>query len=73
MNRRERIVKMDLEKRGFGILLLEQRGYPDFKCINFDTGERFYLEVKAPLHDLTEDQVKVVKELISKGFEVRLG
>jgi len=72
MNRREKIVKIDLEKKGFGVLLSELRGYPDFKCINFDTGERFYLEVKAPLHDLTNDQVKIVKELISKGFEVRL-
>lgn len=69
----EKAVMQELQSSGYEILREKRvNGIPDFKCMKFETGERFYLEVKSGSHDLTPEQEAKIRELIEKGNEVRL-
>lgn len=75
MTQSESIVK-DLLSEDYEVIrtnpFSEGAGIPDFKCINFETRKRFYLEVKLSSTNLSDIQRKRILGLISKGFEVRL-
>jgi len=54
---------------------LETPGIPDFRVYNFNTGERFYLEVKSSkgfTRARKQKQLNKIRELISEGHTVRL-
>lgn len=69
----ENSVVQELQSRGYEILREKRvNGAPDFKCMKFETGERFYLEVKSAAQDLTPEQEVKIRELIEKGNEVQL-
>jgi len=75
MSWRESLVRKNLEKRGFRVELsnyMDRPGIPDFECMNFETGQRYYLEVKNEDGKLDGRQLKVAKGLMRDGFEVRL-
>jgi len=49
LTKNEKIVKDDMEKRGFDIVRCTQKGYPDFKAFNLKMKDFFYLEVKSTI------------------------
>jgi Holliday junction resolvase len=75
VNGSEAVVRRHLQDKGYDVLrsdFTSEPGVPDFKCINFKTNERFYVEVKSEKHDLSEIQKITIKKLISDGFLVKL-
>jgi hypothetical protein len=75
INVTESYVRGDLEKKGYTVVkndYMTNPGLPDFKCFNFWTGDKFYIEVKRNGKDLSEVQKVTIKDLISKGANVRL-
>lgn len=70
LNWREEAVKEDMLKEGFDVI----EGIPELslKCINFNTGIRFYLEVGRIHEDLNQHKKKVIKDFIKLGENVKL-
>ncbi len=63
----EKIVEVDMVKRGFEVIRNIQKGYPDFKVFNFETKQYFYLEAKTKRMSFTHLQKKtfpIIKEQI---------
>jgi hypothetical protein len=46
LNYSENIVKKDLEKKGYDVIITNQDGMPDFRVFNFNTKDSGYIEVK---------------------------
>ena len=81
MNRREKIVKENIEKEGWTVL---NRGWPDLLCFDEETGAIMFVEVKAPAtkyeirHDRpmggipTKCQRKMHDILRGAGFDVKV-
>jgi len=75
MQKSENVVKELMEKRGYDVILNDfskEPGIPDFKCVNFETGEKFYLEVKLQNQQFNLNQIRKIKELLSKNQLVRI-
>ena len=58
MNYYEKLVMDDKEKEGYDLIRVDKGGIPDFKVFNFETGDRYYLEVKRPPEFYTDLQKK---------------
>lgn len=74
-NDSEATVKRYLRDKGYEILrpdYMTEPGTPDFKCFDFKTNEKFYVEVKKDKQDLSEIQKITIKKLISEGYMVKL-
>ena len=66
MNYYEKLVMDDKEKEGYDVIRIDEGGLPDFKIFNFETGERFWLEVKRHPAFYTEIQKKGFAEIKHK-------
>ena len=50
LNYRERIVYEDLKGMGYEVSQSTEKNYPDFRVFNFETNEKFYVEVKSNIN-----------------------
>src|SRR3972149_5282528 len=71
MRKAERLVKNLLERRGFDVVKsAPAEGLPTFKCMNFKSGERFYVEVKSTDQRFSLEQIKKFKEIMNSGQKI---